>query len=287
MNQTHKTLRSYYCEDTLWELFEVMTRDLDCSMDYLINEAMRQYAGSRNYSVSELNQQQAPPAAYPPQPLRPSSTPAVPPPPVRPPVPPRVRQEAKTIPISAPVFDKPGGGFSQSYRPTTPRIPPLPGGSAPPPQLASPQNYSAPPRPVPVPPPPAREQYRAPQENYAAPPPSQQPVPQPAPQAAPQAAPQPAGKPSLYLYFNGQRYLINRERFIVGRGSQGTDLTIRDGNISRKHAAVIWHEGAYFIQDLGSTNGVEFNGTRVEARQINEGDLYNICDYELRFSYQG
>ena len=50
--QNRKTLRSFYCRDYLWELFEVMTRDLGCSMDYLINEAMRHYARSRNYSLT-------------------------------------------------------------------------------------------------------------------------------------------------------------------------------------------------------------------------------------------
>lgn len=89
------------------------------------------------------------------------------------------------------------------------------------------------------------------------------------------------------MYFNGQRYAITKDRFVVGRGSQGTDLTIRDGNISRKHAAVIFHEGTYYVQDLGSTNGIEYQGNKVESRQISEGDLYNICDYEFRFSYQG
>ncbi|MFB6351445.1 MAG: hypothetical protein ABEN55_08340, partial [Bradymonadaceae bacterium] len=55
--QNRKTLRSFYCRDYLWELFEQMTRELGCSMDYLINEAMRQYARSRDYSPSERNPQ--------------------------------------------------------------------------------------------------------------------------------------------------------------------------------------------------------------------------------------
>ena len=55
--QNRKTLRSFYCRDYLWELFEVMTRDLGCSMDYLINEAMRHYARSRNYSLTNAKPQ--------------------------------------------------------------------------------------------------------------------------------------------------------------------------------------------------------------------------------------
>ncbi|MGE5180552.1 MAG: hypothetical protein ACM31C_00750, partial [Acidobacteriota bacterium] len=33
----------------LWETFEQMANDFDCSIDYLVNEAMRYYARSKNY----------------------------------------------------------------------------------------------------------------------------------------------------------------------------------------------------------------------------------------------
>jgi pSer/pThr/pTyr-binding forkhead associated (FHA) protein len=40
------------------------------------------------------------------------------------------------------------------------------------------------------------------------------------------------------------------------------------------------------MKDLGSTNGVEFQGQRVESKRIEEGDHFRLCDYELRFTYQ-
>jgi neural Wiskott-Aldrich syndrome protein len=94
------------------------------------------------------------------------------------------------------------------------------------------------------------------------------------------------GSPPLYLIFQNQKYLIDKEQFIIGRGSKTSDLPIRDGNISRKHAAVIRKNGGYFIKDLGSTNGIDFNGTRVDNKQIEEGDVYSLCDYQLRFTYR-
>lgn len=48
-DQNKKTLRSFQCRDYLWEIFGQMSGELECSVDYLINEAMRQYARSRNY----------------------------------------------------------------------------------------------------------------------------------------------------------------------------------------------------------------------------------------------
>src|SRR5260221_7272222 len=44
-----KSGRTFQCRDVLWETFEQMARELECSVDYLINEAMKQYARQRSY----------------------------------------------------------------------------------------------------------------------------------------------------------------------------------------------------------------------------------------------
>lgn len=95
-----------------------------------------------------------------------------------------------------------------------------------------------------------------------------------------------AATPPLYLVFDNQKYRIDKDQFIIGRGTKSSDLPIKDGNISRKHAAVIRRNGTYFIKDLGSTNGIDFKGMRIDNKRIDEGDLFNICDYELRFTYK-
>jgi FHA domain len=90
----------------------------------------------------------------------------------------------------------------------------------------------------------------------------------------------------LYLVFDNQKYRIDKDQFIIGRGSKSSDLPINDGNISRKHAAVIRRNGTYFIKDLGSTNGIDFKGMRIDNKRIDEGDVFYLCDYELRFTYK-
>jgi len=37
MDQSKKTMRHFYCRDVLWETFEQMANDFDCSIDYLVN----------------------------------------------------------------------------------------------------------------------------------------------------------------------------------------------------------------------------------------------------------
>ena len=44
-----KSAHQFQCRDVLWETFEQMARELECSVDYLINEAMKQYAKQRSY----------------------------------------------------------------------------------------------------------------------------------------------------------------------------------------------------------------------------------------------
>ena len=280
-----KTLRSFYCRDYLWDLFEVMTRDLGCSMDYLINESMRHYARSRNYSLSGASQgSPSIPPTPPPHGVRPQAPPQAPShaPPHAPPLPPA----------------QPAGGFDHPTFSKMPAVrmsnqPAKPYAAPPQSQInhapVMPSAYSQPSslRFAPPPPPPPRAPAPAAQQRAFSPPPP----PPPAVAAAPPPLPAPAPhqvdeKPRLSLIFNNQSYPVGKDKFIIGRGSTMTDLTIRDGNISRKHAAVIFRNGQWYIKDLDSTNGIDYRGNRIDSKKIENGDVFYICDYELRFAYQ-
>jgi hypothetical protein len=115
--------------------------------------------------------------------------------------------------------------------------------------------------------------------------PARRPAP-PAPAPRPTETPAAGAAPTLFLIFNNQRIPIDKDQFIIGRGSKTSDLPIKDGNISRKHAAVIRRNGTYYIKDLGSTNGIDYKGMRIDNKRIDEGDVFHLCDYELRFTYR-
>jgi pSer/pThr/pTyr-binding forkhead associated (FHA) protein len=130
----------------------------------------------------------------------------------------------------------------------------------------------------------------------APPPPQTRSIPPPLPRpptplpAAPQASngfPAPAGHGStLSLIYQGERVAITKDRFVIGRGKQSSDLTLKDPNVSRQHAMIEFQNGVYFMVDMGSTNGVEFNGQRIARKQISEGDVYRICDHDILFTYR-
>jgi len=215
MDQSKKTMRHFYCRDVLWDTFEQMANDFDCSIDYLINEAMRHYARSKNYAG-----QQAPA--------------------------PRHATGAGAAP---------GGGSGR--RPPPPPSGPVAGG------------YSA------------RRTVQHTGHRDAAPARRA-----PTTQRPPVEVAAPAASSTLILIFNNQRIPIEKDQFIIGRGSKTSDLAIKDGNISRKHAAVIRRNGTYYIKDLGSTNGIDYKGMRIDNKRIDEGDVFHLCDYELRFTYR-
>jgi pSer/pThr/pTyr-binding forkhead associated (FHA) protein len=94
------------------------------------------------------------------------------------------------------------------------------------------------------------------------------------------------GGASLSIIYQGEKYGITKDRFVIGRGKQSSDLTLKDPNVSRQHAMIEYQNGVYFMVDMGSTNGVEYNGQRIARKQIAEGDVFRICDHDLRFTYR-
>jgi len=230
-----KSLKSFNVRNGLWKLFEVRAAEMECSIDYLINEAMRLYARTHNFASS-------------------------------------VKVESARQQLSG------QSGLSA----TASSLPPAPsaGGTGPSIPVPRPSDSMVPrttgmvpvrPSMAPVPP-------SIPRPSTAAPPPLSQP-------SVPVTAGSAARRPPLTLIFQGRKLPITSAQFIIGRGSKSSDLAIKDANISRKHAAVIFHNGAYYLKDLGSTNGIEFNGRQVDSKRIDEGDVFSICGYDLHFTY--
>ena len=222
-----KVNKSFQCREALWQKFEQMSKELECSVDYLINDAMKQYARQRGYGAAATG---GGPSMAPPAPA--SAQPPAPPP-----------------------------------------LPPAGGSRAAPPPAPPPKRGSAP---MPPPPPPLGAR------KVGTPPP-----------LAPSRS-MPPGKPTsahpagmnLTIHYQGEAFQVTKDRFIIGRGKQTSDLTIKDPNVSRQHAMIEFSSGQYYIVDMGSTNGVEYAGQRVQRRAIGQGDVFKVCDHELRFSFQ-
>ena len=108
---------------------------------------------------------------------------------------------------------------------------------------------------------------------------------EPTPADAVPRAPTPAparGPAALYLVGeDGELDKVVKDRFVIGRGKH-CDLVIDSGKVSREHAAIVREAGAYFIEDLGSSNGTWFRGERIEGRKVEHGDEYFLSAENLR-----
>ena len=78
---------------------------------------------------------------------------------------------------------------------------------------------------------------------------------------------------------------VEKDRFLIGRGKH-CDLVINSGKVSREHAAIVREGDAWFIEDLGSSNGTWFDARRITRRQIQEGDEYFVCSEKLRCAFR-
>jgi hypothetical protein len=90
----------------------------------------------------------------------------------------------------------------------------------------------------------------------------------------------------LFVIHEGRRHRITRREFVIGRDRRAVDLCIRDGLVSRKHAAVIYRGDAHYLKDLSSTHGVTYKGMQIDNKRIDEGDVFQIGSHELRFTYR-
>jgi len=85
------------------------------------------------------------------------------------------------------------------------------------------------------------------------------------------------------LRWNGQRRILDKKRSVLGR-SRDVDVQIEDPNISRRHAEIVQEGSTYWLVDLGSTNGTEVDGRRVQRARLDDGSRFTVGETTVTFS---
>jgi hypothetical protein len=80
----------------------------------------------------------------------------------------------------------------------------------------------------------------------------------------------------------GARALSKEKPVVMGRGKD-VDLLIPNLSVSRRHAKVYHRNGAWFFEDMGSTNGSYADGERVTVFMLTNGKQVQIGKALLRF----
>lgn len=87
-----------------------------------------------------------------------------------------------------------------------------------------------------------------------------------------------------FLRRGDARHEVRGSPLVIGR-SRECDITIDDPNVSRRHAELRPEDGAFWIVDLDSTNGIEVNGKRVQRAKLDHEDVIVVGKTELVFEH--
>jgi hypothetical protein len=107
------------------------------------------------------------------------------------------------------------------------------------------------------------------------------------PPVEPSVEPAPAPtKSRAVLVGAGRRVELDASTVVLGRAKDST-VVLDDPSVSRRHAEVRSEPDGHWVIDLGSTNGTEVNGRRIDRAKLDIGDVITIGQTELRFEHAG
>lgn len=79
-----------------------------------------------------------------------------------------------------------------------------------------------------------------------------------------------------------RREVFDSAEISVGR-VQGNHIVLPKGNVSKRHARLLYRDGRFIVTDLNSTNGTYVNRRRIaQATIVREGDRIYVGDFVLR-----
>ncbi len=84
----------------------------------------------------------------------------------------------------------------------------------------------------------------------------------------------------LMLLPSGMRVELTKQSTLVGRHSSA-DVRLPLPDVSRQHCRFVFAQGAWYVVDLDSTNGIFVNNQRVQRAPIRAGDRVRIGGFVL------
>ncbi len=86
-------------------------------------------------------------------------------------------------------------------------------------------------------------------------------------------------------FAEGMEYPIKETYAVIGR-SRDAAVPLKDPMVSREHAAIVFHEDAFILKDLDSTNGTYMGGALIKESELSHGDKFHIGNTVLQFILQ-
>lgn len=80
----------------------------------------------------------------------------------------------------------------------------------------------------------------------------------------------------------GDRFPLTVGTTNIGR-HPNSDIVLDDITVSRRHAQVVYVDGAYMVRDVGSLNGTYLNQRRTDEARLYHGDEVQVGKFRLVF----
>ena len=93
------------------------------------------------------------------------------------------------------------------------------------------------------------------------------------------------GKAKIIVHggeFVGEEFPLKPGENRIGRLEEN-DIILRDRSVSRRHATVHYEGDACSVEDLGSYNGIEIGGKKVQRLELEHGMTFRLGDFDLTF----
>ncbi len=81
----------------------------------------------------------------------------------------------------------------------------------------------------------------------------------------------------------GREFVFEQSSVVIGRISE-CDVILYDPGVSRKHARIFAEGDAYFVEDMGSSNGTKVNGNVIKKHLLADGDAVSLGPVVFNFS---
>jgi pSer/pThr/pTyr-binding forkhead associated (FHA) protein len=81
----------------------------------------------------------------------------------------------------------------------------------------------------------------------------------------------------------GKEFVFDQPSVVIGRTAD-CDVILYDPGVSRKHARIFSQGKAYYVEDMGSSNGTKVNGSVVKKKQLADGDAVALGPVVFNFT---
>ena len=85
--------------------------------------------------------------------------------------------------------------------------------------------------------------------------------------------------------FAGLEIPLKKRKTVLGKNLD-CDICLDDSLVSDEHAIILRTDDGFLIEDLNSRNGLALNGKEVHQQKLRAGDVIEIGNFRIRFSYE-